>query len=128
MQLKDVLGMVSDAASLFGKGGNTVNAVQACAKAFSEFGKYPKTVDGLKQALHDANISQEDAQKAFSMLSGNPKMKQLIENKFPGSLRVLEDHIMGNKAKISAMVNGMPAPSTPPQNTAIRDLLNRAKG
>ena len=128
MQLKDLLSMASDAASLFGKGGNTVDTIQACAKAFSELGKYPKTIDGLKQALHDANISQEDAQKAFTMLANNPRAKQFIENKFPGSLRVLEDQIMGSKAKISAMVNGMPAPQVPPQNTALRDLLNRAKG
>lgn len=128
MQLKDILSMVSDAASLFGKSGNTVSTIQACAKAFSELEKYPKTIDGLKQALHDANISQEDAQRAFTMLANNPRAKQLIENKFPGSLRVLEDHIMGSKARISAMVNGMPTSPAPSQNTALRDLLNRAKG
>lgn len=127
MQLSDILSMASDAIGLFGKGGNSGNTIQNVIKAFQASQKYPKTMEGLQQALRDANISKEDAQKAFTMLEQNPRIRQFVDNKFPGSLKVLENHILGNQAKIAAIVGGKPDSPTPPQNTAIRELLNRAK-
>ena len=95
MQLSDILSMASDAIGLFGKGGSSGNTIQNVIKAFQASQKYPKTMEGLQQALRDANISKEDAQKAFTMLEQNPRIRQFVDNKFPGLCRPLRSKFAG---------------------------------
>lgn len=131
LDIGKLMGMAAQAAPLFGKGKGVGNMAANAAKLFSAFQKYPKTMDGLQQALNDYGIDSEKAGGVLASLS--PEQRSFLDKQFPGSLGLLEEKVVGHVA--ASTPGGVPAqPSTPAPNgqtsghsERLQELLRRSK-
>lgn len=126
MDVQQLISMATDAMSLFG-GKDKAGVMQKCISAFQAYQKYPKNMEGLQKALADANVTREQAQDALSKINSNPKLRSFIDNKFPGSLKVLEEHMNKNFAKMSATMGKPSLPTSSSSSLEIKELLKRAR-
>lgn len=124
-----LMGMAAQAAPLFGKGKGIGNVASQAAKLFAAYNKYPKTMDGLQQALNDFGIDSEKAGGVLSSLSS--EQKSFLDKQFPGSLSLLEEKVVGRVASSTSASTGVPSPPLQEQqgvhSQRLQELLRRSK-
>lgn len=119
--LSKLMTMGGKAAGVFGMK-DVAGMAGKAMKLYSAYQKYPKTMQGLEQAINDMVKDPEAAKHAMSALS--PEQRGFIEQEMPGSLKLIEEKIAGKTGA---------APATPPGTTPIdgneriRALLERSK-
>lgn len=109
LNLQSLISMGVQAMQLMGKKGNILVIASKAAQVWNEYQKYPRTPEGLKQAMRAHNLDATSVREALSSL--NPQLRTFIDKQLPGSLDLL-----------SNMVN-----EAPKKSTDIQGLVQKAK-
>ena len=121
INLQSLIAMGTQAVQMFGKNcGGIVGVASKAAQVWQEYKKYPQTPEGLRQAMQAHNLDAATIRNALSSL--NPKVRQFIDSKFPGSLQLLA-------GLASSSADSLPSsPDNPsPHSPEVQKLLQRAR-